>query len=157
MKTSILKQLTLLFLLTISITSMAQQKPKKHIPREQMAEAQAKNIANELKLGNDVYNKFIKTYKSYRKELWSTVPKHGKHKRPSDKDTEEQAARRMKEQFDRSQKILDIRNKYYVEFSKFLTQKQIESMYEQERKIMQRLKERQKKHRSHREGHNDGK
>lgn len=40
--------------------------------------------------------------------------------------------------------MLDIRNKYYQEFSKFLTQKQIEQMYEKERKMMKRLSERRR-------------
>ena len=50
----------------------------------------------------------------------------------------------MRKRFERSQKVLDIRNKYYQEFSKFLTQKQIEQMYDKERKMMKRLSERRR-------------
>ena len=50
----------------------------------------------------------------------------------------------MRQRFEQSQKMLDIRDKYYKEFSKFMTQKQIELMYDKERKIMQRLSKRHK-------------
>jgi hypothetical protein len=43
---------------------------------------------------------------------------------------------------ERSQKILDLREKYYKKYSAFLTQKQIERVYELERKAMQRLSKR---------------
>lgn len=41
--------------------------------------------------------------------------------------------------FDRSQKILDLRKKYYAIYSTFLTQKQISRVYEIERDMMRRL------------------
>lgn len=44
-----------------------------------------------------------------------------------------------------SEKILNIRQKYYKEYSKFLTQTQIERVYEQERKIMKRYAKRGQK------------
>ena len=45
----------------------------------------------------------------------------------------------MKERFAHSQKILNLREKYYGEYSKFLTQKQIQRVYQLERQMMQRL------------------
>lgn len=45
----------------------------------------------------------------------------------------------MKQRFDRSQKILDLRKKYYAIYSTFLTQKQISRVYEIERDMMRRL------------------
>ena len=107
--------------------------------REQMVEMQAKHIAEDLALDDKTNKKFIETYSRYKNELWTVAPKPGKKmNRPS--ETEEQAAQKMRERFERSQKILDIRDKYYKEFSKFMTQKQIELMYEKEKKMMQRLK-----------------
>ena len=69
---------------------------------------------------------------------------HNKRKKnnKAGSETEEQAAQNMQRRFEQSQKVLDIRNKYYKEFSKFMTQKQIEQMYDKERKIMKRLKQR---------------
>ena len=45
----------------------------------------------------------------------------------------------MKQRFERSQKILDLRKKYYDIYSTFLTQKQISRVYEIERDMMRRL------------------
>ena len=111
--------------------------------REQLAETQDKHIAADLNLTGKTYDRFVETYENYKKELWQTVPKCRK-KNCRNSETEEQAAEKMRKRFERSQKVLDIRNKYYQEFSKFLTQKQIEQMYEKERKIMKRLSERRK-------------
>ena len=44
-----------------------------------------------------------------------------------------------KQRMERSQKILDLREKYYKKYSAFLTQKQIERVYELEHKAMKKL------------------
>lgn len=139
-----MKRLKLFLVTTIAImctTTVLAQTPnkKQRISREQMVEIQAKHIAEDLALDDKTNKKFIDTYSRYKKEIWTIAPKPGKKmNKPS--ETEEQAAQKMRERFERSQKILDIRDKYYKEFSKFMTQKQIEMMYEKEKKIMQRLK-----------------
>lgn len=133
--------LTLMLIFT-TIGSQAQD-ARQRMSREQMAETQAKHIAADLNLTGKTYDRFVETYENYKKELWQTAPKRSKNKcRKS--ETEEQAAENTRQRFERSQKMLDIRNKYYQEFSKFLTQKQIEQMYEKERKMMKRLSERRK-------------
>ncbi len=124
-----------------TVSASAQDAGKQRLSREQMIETQAKHIASDLALDDKTYNKFISTYVSYKKELWSIAPKRKKSNKAASQ-TEEQAAQNMQRRFEQSQKVLDIRNKYYKEFSKFLTQKQIELMYDKERKIMQRLKQR---------------
>ena len=131
MKTTRTIILTLMLVFTAFGTQA--QNAKQRMSREQMAETQAKHIAADLNL----------TGKNYKKELWQTAPKSRK-KNCRNSETEEQAAEKMRKRFERSQKVLDIRNKYYQEFSKFLTQKQIEQMYEKERKMMKRLSERRR-------------
>lgn len=140
MKTVKLIMLALAFMLS-TVSSSAQDAGKQRLSREQMIETQAKNIAADLALDDKTYNKFISTYVNYKKELWSIAPKR-KKQRNTGSETEEQAAQNMQRRFEQSQKVLDIRNKYYKEFSKFMTQKQIEQMYDKERKIMKRLKQR---------------
>lgn len=49
--------------------------------------------------------------------------------------TDEQIATMLRNQFAQSRKMLDIREKYYNEFSKILSQKQIMKIYQQERVI----------------------
>ena len=44
-----------------------------------------------------------------------------------------------------SEKILDIRQKYYKEYSKFMTQKQIQRVYEIEKNMMKRFAQRKGK------------
>lgn len=139
-----MKKLKLFLMTAIAImctTSVKAQAPneKQRMSREQMVEMQAKHIAEDLALDDKTNKKFIDTYSRYKKELWTVAPKPDK-KMNRASETEEQAAQKMRERFERSQKILDIRDKYYKEFSKFMTQKQIELMYDKEKKMMQRLK-----------------
>lgn len=140
MKTVKLILLALAFMLS-TVSSSAQDTGKQRLSREQMIETQAKHIAADLAFDDKTYSKFISTYVSYKKELWSIAPKRKKNNKAGS-ETEEQAAQNMQRRFEQSQKVLDIRNKYYKEFSKFMTQKQIEQMYDKERKMMKRLKQR---------------
>ena len=115
---------------------------KQRISREQLAEVQAKHIANELAFGDDVTEKFVKTFCDCQKEIWALGPRQRPNKQGM---TEQENEDRIKQRFAMSEKILNIRQKYYKEYSKFLTQAQIEKVYEQERKMMNRLANRGKR------------
>ncbi len=118
-----------------------QQRPnqKRHISREQLAEVQAKHIAGELAFSDAITDKFVKTYCNYQKEIWALGPRQRPNKQAlSEQENEE----RIKQRFAMSEKILNIRQKYYKEYSKFLTQTQIEKVYEQERKMMNHIAKR---------------
>lgn len=119
----------------------ASQRPsqKQRISREQLAEVQAKHIASELAFSDAVTEKFVKTYCNYQKEIWALGPRQRPNKQGM---TEQENEERIKQRFAMSEKILDIRQKYYKEYSKFLTQAQIEKVYDQERKMMNRLAKR---------------
>lgn len=126
-------------------TVFAQQNTPQHpnkrqrISCEQLAEVQAKHIANELAFSDAVTEKFVKTYTNYQKEIWALGPRLRPNRQGmSEQENEE----RIKQRFAMSEKILNIRQKYYKEYSKFLTQTQIEKVYEQERKMMNRLAKR---------------
>ena len=101
-----------LFLLTISLGlfcgTVSAQSNKQRLTREQLAEVQAKHIAEEMAM---------------------------------DEETEQV----LKARFAHSQKILDLRQKYYGIYSEFLTQQQIRRVYELERQIMERLSKRGKR------------
>ena len=58
------------------------------------------------------------------------------------KQSDGQTERRLKDRFTHSQKILDLRKKYYGIYSEFLTQAQIERVYQLERQMMQRMAKR---------------
>lgn len=137
-----LKSSVIIMLMVVcTMTAYAENKDKQRISREQMTEIQAKHIATDLALDDKTSSRFIETYTKYKKELWSIAPRRNKEDKKRS-DTEDEAAQRMRQRFEQNQKVLDIRTKYYKEFSKFMTQKQIEQMYDKERKIMKRLKER---------------
>ena len=53
--------------------------------------------------------------------------------------TEEEIKAEFKQRFAQSRSVIDIREKYYKEYSRFLTQKQIKKMYELERQSMDRI------------------
>ena len=112
---------------------------RQRISREQLAEVQAKHIASELAFSDAVTERFVKTYCNCQKEIWALGPRKRPGKQPlSEQENEE----RIKQRFEMSENVLNIRKKYYKEYSKFLTQTQIEKVYEQERKMMNRLAKR---------------
>lgn len=119
------------------VTTNAQDKGKQRISREQLAEAQARHIAQQLAFDDETTAKFVDTYSRCQKEVWSLAPRKrvGKGASKNDRETEEA----IEERFDRSQKLLDIRKKYYKEYSKFLTPKQIQRVYSIEKNMMKRL------------------
>lgn len=131
---------TLLLAVTMTAcyaTINAQNKDKQRIPREQLAETQARHIAQQLAFDDETTAKFVDTYSRCQKEVWSLAPrkKVARGKAKTDAETEEA----IEERFDRSQKLLDIRKKYYKEYSKFLTPKQIQRVYSIEKNMMKRL------------------
>lgn len=128
---------------TTVFAQQSSQRPnqRQRLTREQLAEVQAKHIASELAFSDAVAEKFVDTYCNYQKEIWALGPRQRSAKQGrSEQENEE----RIKQRFAMSEKILDIRQKYYKKYSKFLTQSQIEKVYELERKMMDRLAKRHK-------------
>ena len=131
-------------LLLVFCTMATAQNPQQRMSREQLAEKQAKHIALELSFDEATTQQFVETFCAYQQEVWALGPKP--EKEPTNDEEAEQA---IKERFERSQQILDIRQKYYKEYSKFLTQLQIQQVYKMERQVGDHLKE----HRGHGKPH----
>lgn len=113
---------------------------KQRKSREQMVEAQAKHIAKEMAFDDATSARFIKTFCQYQKDVWALGPRHQKPQgQKGQPQSDADAEKAMKERFAHSQKILDLREKYYGEYSKFLAPKQIQRVYQLERQMMQRL------------------
>ena len=128
----------IIIMLTIfSMMAVAQHNDKPRLSREELAEKQAKYIAHELAMDDATTQKFMTTYCAYQKEVWALGPRVKENK--DTEMTEAEAERLIQARFERSQKILTIMEKYYKEYSKFLTAKQIERVYEIERQLMHRL------------------
>lgn len=136
--------------------SLSAQDNARRISREELAVKQAEHISETLAFDKATSDRFKEVYCSFQKELWDLGPSLGKQQ--SDNPSEEE----MKQRFERSQKILDLRKKYYDIYSTFLTQKQISRVYEIERDMMRRLAPQDGKHHksgepTKRRGHNYGK
>lgn len=126
----------LLMTLAIGSTS-AQGRPaagNQKITREQLAEVQARHIAKQLALDEATTQRLVNVYGNCQKEIWALGPRMGKRGQGSANETD------IKARFERSQKILNIREKYYGEYCKFLSQKQIQRVYEIEKQMMQRMR-----------------
>lgn len=117
----------------VSVSMMAQKADgKERVSREQFAEIQAKHIAKEVGLDEATTAKYVQTYCEYQKEVWQLGPR---------KQQGNDAESDIKARFERSQKILSLREKYYEKYSKFMTQEQIKKAYQLEKKSMERMKQ----------------
>ena len=142
---NLLKINLMVVLMLVFCTMATAQDPHQRMSREQLAEKQAKHIAHELAFDETTTQQFIETYCAYQQEVWALGPRQ-----KPEPTNDEEAEQAIKERFERSQQILDLREKYYDEYSKFLTQQQIQRVYELERQAMNRLE----KH--HRQGQRRG-
>ena len=110
---------------------------KQRLSREQLAEKQAQYIAHDLGLDEKTCSKFIDTYTQYQKEIWALGPRP--HHKKGEMKTDAQTEQEIKQRFEMSEKILNIRQKYYKKYSLFLTQQQIQRVYEIERQMKKRF------------------
>ena len=140
--------LTTVMMVAFSVAVSAQENPaqkpskKQRMSREQMAEMQAKHISRQLALDDATSQKFIETFCAYQKEVWALRPQNkGMHKNRAEM-TDAEAEKAIKDQFDHSQKVLSLRQEYYNKYSKFLSAKQIQRVYELEKQSMNRLAKR---------------
>lgn len=104
---------------------------------ERIAKA-ADRMAGDFKLGDDAKKTFVETYTAYQKEMFSTNQPGGQRLEQNGRDeekkelTDEEAAAKMKETFERQeqqiatmQKRLEVQKKYAAEFGKVLTPQQV--------------------------------
>lgn len=142
MKTIIRNSIMAIAAILMSMSlSAAQSDTGRKISREELAVKQAEHISEALAFDKATSEKFKEAYCSFQKEIWALGPNLGKQTsgNPSEKD--------MEQRFERSQKILDLRKKYFGIYSTFLSQKQISRVYEIEREMMHRLSSQKKNHR----------
>ena len=129
-------------------TAMAQQsktkRSKTQVTPEQRIELQTKHMMRELMLDDKTAAKFLPLYQKYLQELRDThlscpVFKSGERAVCSEL-TDAEITERIENRFKQSQKILDLRIKYYNEFKKILQPRQIHRVYQVEKSCMNRIK-----------------
>lgn len=151
MKTKFMYVVLAVLLMGSQMTLSAQNtddREKKQCPTpEQMMQMQTKQIVKTLMLDDATAAKFTPVYAKYLKDLRECrVMSHkaraektkvqgtdanAKKERPF--MTDDKIATMLRNQFTQSRKMLDVREKYYNEFSKILSQKQILKIYQQEK------------------------
>ena len=107
---------------------------------EQFVKSQATRIAQSLNQDGEKSKRFIQTFYNCRKEMAATM-KGRPHKKRSEM-TDAEVDKAIKADFKHGRKMLDIREKYYYAYSKFLTPKQIQRVYDLERQDMQHFAKR---------------
>lgn len=128
----------LMVIATCTAVFAQSQGKKQRMSREQLAEVQARHIADQLALNDELTSKFVSVFCQQQKEIWALGPRLGRKSATTDKE-------QIQLRFDRSEKILAIRKKYYKEYSQFLTQAQIKRVYEIERQTMKRFSKKAKR------------
>ena len=103
------------------------QNDRQRMTREQLAEVQARHVAKVVGLDEALTQRYVDTYSACQKEIWALGPRL---KRGAD----------VEQRFDRSRKVIDIREKYYKKYKKFLTPEQIQKAYDEERRVMAHMK-----------------
>ncbi len=119
------------------------QRPNK----EQMSKMKIKRMVKELALDNKTAEEFTATYTEYQQEIQAINSKYANipdfnmapDKSKSRKDmkeepllTDEEVEKQIKDGFARERALLDLKEKYYDKFIKFLTPQQIQKMYQME-------------------------
>ena len=104
---------------------------------EQLADKQAAKIVTDLGLDDKTAARFTDVYKKYMKELDGVrkeFPLYGvkgmKAKAQASIPTDEEVDKMMRDRFKQSRKMLEVREKYYDEFRKFLSPKQVQKVYD---------------------------
>lgn len=135
-----MKQLFRIILIAIMIvasgaTAVAQNNSGQRLSREELATKQAQYIAHELALDESTTNKYVETYCQYQREVWALGPRK---------------VLTTEQRLERSQKILDLRKKYYHIYSGFLSEQQIDKAYKLEKKLLDRMGKGNGKRKNHR-------
>lgn len=141
MKTIMKLWLVAALMLMGTTTISAQNNQRQRLTREELADKQARHIAQTMAFDEATTKQFVETYTACQKEIWAlgTRMKGARQQANAQQQTEAEAKQDIARQFERSEKLLQIRQKYYAEYSKFLTQNQIKRVYVLERRMMKRL------------------
>ena len=145
MKTKYFFMLMIACLMGVQMVSAQQdsenRRPRKRMSMEQVAEMQASKVVKELGLDDKTAAKFTDVYKKYMKELddvrkaefanFAKGKERGEAMKKRQAPTDEDIDKMMRARFAQSRKVLDIREKYYDEFRKFLSPKQVQKVYDQ--------------------------
>ena len=154
MKTKIILMLLAVFTVTGNLSAQSQGK-KQRPDRAKIEAMQCNQVVQALMLDDATAAKFTPVYKQYLAEM-RAIRGTNLHKSKMNSPTDADVENAIKNRFAQSHKMLDIREKYYDEFRKVLSSKQIMRMYNVEkgnaRKYQKEWNKRQEKHRDGKKG-----
>ena len=143
MKTKYFWMLVVALMMGTQVINAQANKPKekkehKRPTMEQISEMQSRRIVDELGLDDKTAVKFTDVYKKYMKEMNDLRLKNMPKKSDMKKDepnkpksfTDAEVDKMMRNRFTQARKMLDIREKYYNEFRKFLSAKQVQKVFD---------------------------
>lgn len=135
--------LVVAFMMGTQVINAQANKPKgkrehKRPTLEQIIQMQSQRIVDELGLDDKTAAKFAEVYKKYMKEMDDLRLKNMPKKSDMKKDepnkpksfTDAEVDKMMHNRFTQARKMLDIREKYYNEFRKFLSAKQVQKVFD---------------------------
>ena len=144
MKTKYFWMLVVAFMMGTQVINAQADKPKgkrehKRPTLEQIIQMQSQRIVDELGLDDKTAAKFAEVYKKYMKEMDDLRKQYMPAKSDFKKDkpsmpkslTDAEVDKMMRERFAQAREMLDVREKYYDEFRKFLSPKQVQKVYNQ--------------------------
>ena len=144
MKTKYFWMLVVAFMMGTQVINAQADKPKgkrehKRPTLEQIIQMQSQRIVDELGLDDKTAAKFAEVYKKYMKEMDDLRKQYMPAKYDFKKDkpsmpkslTDAEVDKMMRDRFAQARKMLDVREKYYDEFRKFLSPKQVQKVYNQ--------------------------
>ena len=144
MKTKYFWMLVVAFMMGTQVVNAQADKPKgkrehKRPTMEQIIQMQSQRIVDELGLDDKTAAKFAEVYKKYMKEMDDLRKQYMPAKSDFKKDkpsmpkslTDADVDKMMRDRFAQARKMLDVREKYYDEFRKFLSPKQVQKVYNQ--------------------------
>lgn len=125
-----MKRIIILILMALSIITPASAQSTQ---RQKAIHMAAVRIADEIGLGEQKKASFIAIYQEYKKEVAEimSVPA------PVADNPETLAEKKILQDFDKSEKILQLRKRYYTKFRSILSPTQIQKMYNAERQSAQ--------------------
>jgi hypothetical protein len=135
-------------LISGSLTMNAQQvqsdNVRKPLTEEQMIEKRTDRMAQMLMLDDATAAKFAPVYSQYLKEKMDCRKMKAKHSanggNAMNTKTDAEVDEMIQDNFAQSQKMLDIREKYYAKLHKILTPKQIMRIYQVEKSDVGKMK-----------------
>ena len=130
----IMKKYILFFLLTLSLSVCAESLQKGRPDFKQIVEKRFDVIAHELDLDKNKFNALKPIYMEYCRKLGGLFKFSPEKFKNRDQRTDEEIEQDFKADFTRARKMVDIRETYYNKFRKYLTPRQIEKIYDIERR-----------------------